>query len=65
MLSVAGADHIITMDLHASQIQVGAPVFPTLTAKLDGKTEKWPHKHHVSTSESHTLTLKSKSWRVT
>lgn len=22
MLSVAGADHIITMDLHASQIQV-------------------------------------------
>ena len=23
MLSVAGADHIITMDLHASQIQVG------------------------------------------
>ena len=24
MLSVAGADHIITMDLHASQIQVGA-----------------------------------------
>lgn len=25
MLSVAGADHIITMDLHASQIQVGPP----------------------------------------
>ena len=24
MLSVAGADHIITMDLHASQIQVGS-----------------------------------------
>ncbi len=23
MLSVSGADHIITMDLHASQIQVG------------------------------------------
>jgi len=23
MLSTAGADHIITMDLHASQIQVG------------------------------------------
>ena len=23
MLSVAGADHIITIDLHASQIQVG------------------------------------------
>ena len=26
MLSVAGADHIITMDLHASQIQVGTDV---------------------------------------
>ena len=26
MLSVAGADHIITMDLHASQIQVEYPV---------------------------------------
>lgn len=26
MLSVAGADHIITMDLHASQIQVGAKI---------------------------------------
>lgn len=26
MLSVAGADHIITMDLHASQIQVGAEI---------------------------------------
>jgi phosphoribosylpyrophosphate synthetase len=24
MLSVAGADHIITMDLHASQIQVNS-----------------------------------------
>lgn len=24
MLTVAGADHVITMDLHASQIQVGA-----------------------------------------
>lgn len=40
MLSVAGADHIITMDLHASQIQVGAPEFPPLTAKLDVKTIK-------------------------
>lgn len=28
MLSVAGADHIITMDLHASQIQV--PVYVSL-----------------------------------
>lgn len=46
MLSVAGADHIITMDLHASQIQVGAPVFPPLTAKLDVQTEKSPHKDH-------------------
>lgn len=27
MLSVAGADHIITMDLHASQIQVLALSF--------------------------------------
>lgn len=26
MLSVAGADHIITMDLHASQIQVSQPI---------------------------------------
>lgn len=26
MLSVAGADHIITMDLHASQIQVSQPM---------------------------------------
>lgn len=26
MLSVAGADHIITMDLHASQIQVSKRV---------------------------------------
>lgn len=26
MLSVAGADHIITMDLHASQIQVSEPI---------------------------------------
>lgn len=31
MLSVAGADHIITMDLHASQIQVGAEVREVLT----------------------------------
>lgn len=29
MLSVAGADHIITMDLHASQIQVSARGFTT------------------------------------
>lgn len=29
MLSVAGADHIITMDLHASQIQVSAQGFTT------------------------------------
>ena len=29
MLSVAGADHIITMDLHASQIQVSlSPLTP-------------------------------------
>ncbi len=27
MLSVAGADHIITMDLHASQIQVLTTTF--------------------------------------
>lgn len=47
MLSVAGADHIITMDLHASQIQVGAPVFSPFTAKLDViETEKSPHKDH-------------------
>lgn len=31
MLSVAGADHIITMDLHASQIQVGAKIEEVLT----------------------------------
>jgi len=31
MLSVAGADHIITMDLHASQIQVGAKIREALT----------------------------------
>lgn len=30
MLSVAGADHIITMDLHASQIQVSVYVFNPL-----------------------------------
>ena len=27
MLSTAGADHIITMDLHASQIQVVPPTY--------------------------------------
>lgn len=32
MLSVAGADHIITMDLHASQIQVGAEIRKCLSA---------------------------------
>lgn len=31
MLSVAGADHIITMDLHASQIQVRAKIREVLT----------------------------------
>ena len=30
MLSVAGADHIITMDLHASQIQVRAATMATM-----------------------------------
>lgn len=29
MLSVAGADHIITMDLHASQIQVSKQKWKT------------------------------------
>lgn len=35
MLSVAGADHIITMDLHASQIQVStrAVVVPNAIVK--------------------------------
>lgn len=35
MLSVAGADHIITMDLHASQIQVStsAVVIPNAAVK--------------------------------
>lgn len=35
MLSVAGADHIITMDLHASQIQVStrAVVVPDAIVK--------------------------------
>ena len=31
MLSVAGADHIITMDLHASQIQVRVAVCSSVT----------------------------------
>ena len=36
MLSVAGADHIITMDLHASQIQVGLhPTFYFLTVLVE------------------------------
>ena len=30
MLSTAGADHIITMDLHASQIQVVPPTYTYL-----------------------------------
>lgn len=34
MLSVAGADHIITMDLHASQIQV--PTFSLLPSVVIG-----------------------------
>lgn len=34
MLSVAGADHIITMDLHASQIQVGAKCRKALSLSL-------------------------------
>ena len=36
MLSVAGADHIITMDLHASQIQVSLhPTFYFLTVLVE------------------------------
>lgn len=34
MLSVAGADHIITMDLHASQIQVSERLEETMVFKL-------------------------------
>ena len=37
MLSVAGADHIITMDLHASQIQVGSiQHIPVTAMQLQG-----------------------------
>ena len=36
MLSVAGADHIITMDLHASQIQVGTSVLAMCGFKFAG-----------------------------
>lgn len=34
MLSVSGADHVITMDLHASQIQV--PAFSSLPLVVIG-----------------------------
>ena len=39
MLSVAGANHIITMDLHASQIQVKASP-PRLVLKRGGGPKK-------------------------
>ena len=38
MLSVAGADHIITMDLHASQIQVR--LFTECSVFLDQISER-------------------------
>ena len=34
MLSVAGADHIITMDLHASQIQVSTMFYRNILVAI-------------------------------
>lgn len=41
MLSVAGADHIITMDLHASQIQVGTSQPPSLQHNSEVAIQFW------------------------
>ena len=41
MLSVAGADHIITMDLHASQIQVSGPPPHLMTRIHSSLCRQW------------------------